>query len=110
MTDAGRSREEILAKLAESRAEIRRLLVPPSRSAPGISDVGGDGDGGNFPRSRTMRALMTGRGIGTVSAVVGGLLMARPALALRLLRMVPTGAVARILMVKAITAFRSRAE
>jgi hypothetical protein len=46
--------------------------------------------------------------LGAVGAVVGGLLMARPALAFRLLRMLPTGAVARMLLVKAVTALRAR--
>jgi hypothetical protein len=55
-----------------------------------------------------MRLLLSGRGIGTIGAVLGGLAMARPAFALKLLRMLPTGAVARMLMVKAVTAFRSR--
>ena len=48
--------------------------------------------------------------MGTVGAMVGGLLLARPAVALRLLRMVPAGAVARMLLVKAITSMRSRAD
>ena len=74
MSDASDStRNDTLARLAQSRAEIRRVLEPPPRihhdSADGIPD--GD-DGGEFPRSRTMRLLLTGRGIGTVGAVVGG--------------------------------------
>jgi hypothetical protein len=36
--------------------------------------------------------------------------MARPALALRLFRLIPTGAVARMLLVKAMTALRSKAD
>jgi hypothetical protein len=65
---------------------------------------------GAFPRSKTMKLLLSGRGLGTVGAMVGGLVMARPALALRLLRMLPTGAIARLLMLKAVSAFRSRHE
>jgi hypothetical protein len=85
-------RKAILARLAESRAEIKRLLEP---RAP---DAGGDGvdDGTGFPRSRTMRALMSGRGLGAVGATAAGLLMARPALAWRLIRMLPTGALLRM--------------
>jgi hypothetical protein len=105
----GASRNETLARMAQSRAEIRRVLEPPPRidhdPAGGVTDSVGDG---GFPRSRTMRLLMSGRGIGTVGAVVGGLLMSRPTLAFRLLRMVPTGAIARMVVVKALTALRAK--
>jgi hypothetical protein len=105
---------ETLAKLAQSRAEIRRVLEPPPRThhhgnhGNGEAGISSDAHDGTFPRSRTMKLLMSGRGIGTAGAIVGGLLMARPALALKLLRMLPTGAVARMLMVKAVTALRSK--
>jgi hypothetical protein len=104
------SRDEVLTKMAQSRAEIRRVLEPPPRVHPGDGPDGSNGEGytGGFPRSRTMRMLLSGRGIGTAGAVVGGLLMARPALAFKLLRMLPTGAVARMLMVKAVSALRSK--
>jgi hypothetical protein len=108
---------DTLAKLAQSRAEIRHMLEPPPRRAHIGPDAGNDDsvtDGerapadGVFPRSHTMRVLMSGRGIGTIGAIVGGLALARPALALKLLRMLPTGALARMAVVKAVTAFRSR--
>jgi len=108
---------ETLAKLARSRAEIRRVLEPPPRigsgaerrrSADGVAHDPADPRDGVFPRSHTMRLLLSGRGIGTIGAILGGLVMARPALALKLLRMLPTGAVTRMLMVKAVTAFRSK--
>jgi hypothetical protein len=106
----GPSREEVLTKMAQSRAEIRRVLEPAPRAPAGERTDGSSGGGysSGFPRSRTMRMLLSGRGIGTAGAVVGGLLMARPALAFKLLKMLPTGAVARMLMVKAVTALRSR--
>lgn len=99
-------REATRARLAASRAEIRRLLEPPP--ATPAHEGGANAEHGSFPRSRTMKMLMSGQGIGTVGAMVGGLLIARPALALRLLRMLPTGAVARMVLVKGIEAFRSR--
>lgn len=113
------SKLETLAKLARSRAEIKRVLEPPPRVSQEARHTRQerleqadyeehDPHAGVFPRSRTMQLLTSGRGLGTVGAVVGGLLMARPALAFKLVRMFPTGAVARILMVKAVTAFRSR--
>jgi len=121
-TDDAAAKLSTLARLAESRAEIRRVLEPPPRAAnrarrgqlrEGEEDHDADAHGpsgqeGVFPRSRTMRLLLSGRGIGTVGAIIGGLIMARPALALKLLRMLPTGAVARMLMIKAFTAFRAR--
>jgi hypothetical protein len=94
----------IIARLAASREELRRILEPPSKiegSAAGTHP-------GGFPRSRTMQMLLSGRGLGTVGAAAAGLLVARPALALRLLRMLPAGALARMLLARAVTALRSK--
>jgi hypothetical protein len=102
------ARAEILARLAESREELRRRLDPPSNE-PGGGSKAGDYPGG-FPRSRTMQILMSGRGLGTVGAMAAGLLLARPALALRLLRMLPASAVARMIMLKAFNALRRKPE
>jgi hypothetical protein len=85
-------RKAILARLAESRAEIKRLLEP--RLEDGDEERAENGTG--FPRSRTMRALMSGRGLGAVGATAAGLIMARPALAWRLFRMLPTGPLLRM--------------
>jgi hypothetical protein len=106
------TRAETLAKLAQSRAEIRRVLepAPPRAHHSGPQESHIDETVGAFPRSRTMRLLMSGRGLGAVGAVVAGLALARPALILRLLRVLPTGAVARMLAVKAVTALRNRRE
>jgi hypothetical protein len=111
------SKLETLAKMAESRAEIRRALEPPPRLFRGRADGGQRADDeadenhdphdGVFPRSYTMRLLMSGRGLGTIGAMVAGLVMARPQLALKLLRMLPLGTVARVVMLKAVTAFRA---
>jgi hypothetical protein len=106
------ARDETIAKMAQTRAEIRRILEPAPRGPQGGDESremgGADGPPGTFPRSRTMRMLMSGRGMGTAGAVIGGLVLARPALAFKLLRMLPMGAVARMLLVKGITALRSR--
>jgi len=98
----------ILARLAASREELQRALDPPRKDA----DAGakrGDHTGG-FPRSRTMQALMSGRGLGTMGAAAVGLLIARPGLALRLLRILPAGAVAKTLLLRTIAALRSKRE
>jgi hypothetical protein len=108
MTGIDTARIETLARLAASRAEIRRILEPPPRGSSGDGPDSGGSASGVFPRSRTMKMLLSSRGAGTVGAVAFGLVVARPALALRLLRMLPTGAIGRILLVKAISALRSK--
>jgi hypothetical protein len=92
--------------MAQTRAEIRRLLEPPSLPA-GSNQLAEDSGGGEFPRSRIMKVLLSSRGIGTLGALAGGLFMARPALALRLIRMIPAGPIARMLLVKTIAALRT---
>jgi hypothetical protein len=105
-TDDSNARQVILAKLAQSREEMRQILDPP----PGEPGVDGrpPPSNGQFPRSRTMRALLSSRGMGAVGALAGGLLIARPSLALRVLRMVPVSAVGKMLIAKAITGLRSK--
>ena len=97
----------IHAKLAQSREELRSILDPPrgeygnGGQAPGQAHAG-------FPRSRTMQMLMSSRGLGTLGALAGGLLIARPALALRLLKYVPASAVAKMIMARAVGALKSK--
>jgi hypothetical protein len=94
------ARDVILARLAQSRAEIRRLLEPPvadAKAGPAPS-----GSPGGFPRSRTMQALMSGRGLGAMGAIASGLVLTRPALAWRLIRLLPTGAVARAILARVV--------
>jgi hypothetical protein len=100
-------RDAIMARLAQTRGEISRLLEPPPSESEG-QGPGPSGMAGGFPRSRTMRALMTGRGIGAVGALAGGLLLARPRMAWRLLRMLPTGAVTRMVVGRLMGAMRGR--
>jgi hypothetical protein len=95
------ARAETLAKLAHSRDQLRRLLEPERVQA----ENDGTANGGDrtrardpFPRSRTMRLLTSSRGLGALAAVGCGLLVSRPALAVRVLRLIPLGAVARILI------------
>jgi hypothetical protein len=98
-------RDAVMARLAESRAEISRLLEPPNESADRKPRASADGA---FPRSRTMRALLTGRGLGAAGAVAGGLLLSRPGLAWRLLRMFPAGALSRIVMARMLGGMRGK--
>ncbi|HEX4153538.1 MAG TPA: hypothetical protein VHY75_15130 [Steroidobacteraceae bacterium] len=98
-------RDAVVARLAESRAEISRLLEPPSQ-AGGEAQAPEPHLPGTFPRSRTMQALMTVRGLGAVGALAGGLLVSRPRLVWRLLRVLPTSAVARLVIGRVIAALR----
>lgn len=98
----------ILARLAESREELRRVLEPQNRetqdafaSSPHHTE---------FPRSRTMQMLMSGRGLGILGAIAAGLFVARPTLMLKLLRMLPAGATARVLLLRAFAALRAKPE
>jgi hypothetical protein len=101
------ARDLIRARLALSREELRTLLDPPPTEGNGGAHSGANGLGG-FPRSRTMQMLLSSRGLGTVGALAGGLLLARPALALRLFRLVPASAVAKMLMAKAVSALKGK--
>jgi hypothetical protein len=103
------ARSETIAKLAESRQELRCLLEPQRQGSAGFEPSAPNAPGA-FPRSRTMQMLMSSRGLGAVGAIVAGLLVARPTLALRLLRMLPAGAIARTLALRAFTALRARHE
>ena len=100
------ARSVILAKLSQSRAELRAVFDPPPPE-PGEEAAAGTHPRDQFPRSRTMQALLSSKGLGAAGALVGGLLIARPALALRLLRMVPASAVGKMLLIKAMETFRS---
>ena len=108
MTDRDEAaRAEILARLAVSREEWRRVLAPrPEEPRADDSSIAG----AEFPRSRTMQMLMSGRGLGTLGAAAAGLLIARPSLALRLLRILPAGAVAKTLLLRAFAALRTKQE
>jgi len=108
MAEDANTRKAILDKLAQSRQEMRQLLDPP-RSDANRGDPP-QNSGGEFPRSRTMRALLSSRGLGALGALAGGLLLARPTLALRLLRVVPVGAVGKMLIAKAISGLRAKRE
>jgi hypothetical protein len=103
------ARADILARLALSREELRRALDPQRNEADAASSKPSNRPGG-FPRSRTMQALMSGRGLGTLGAAAAGLLIARPGLALRLLRMLPASSVAKTLVLRAIAALRTKQE
>jgi hypothetical protein len=104
------ARTEILARLAVSREELRRLLDPPRQEPQANGGSIPDASRGGFPRSRTMQMLMSERGLGILGAAAAGLLLARPALALRLLRMLPASAFAKMMLTRAFSALRTKKE
>jgi hypothetical protein len=101
------ARAAILARLAASREELRSILDPPRKEANGEGGAA-PGEHGDFPRSRTMQLLLSGRGLGTLGAAAAGLLVARPTLALRLLRILPASAIGKMILARAMTALRSK--
>jgi hypothetical protein len=104
--DSEAARAQILARLAVSREELRIVFEPPQGQANADGSTAARQDG--FPRSRTIQMLMSGRGVGTLGALAAGLIVARPALALRLLRMLPASAIGRSLLLKAFNALRTK--
>ena len=100
------ARAAILARLAQSREELRTVFEPPPNQPN--ADGSANARHAGFPRSRTLQMLMSGRGLGTLGALAAGLFAARPALALRLLRMLPATAIGRMLLVRAFTALRAK--
>ena len=51
---------------------------------------------------------MSGRGLGAVGATAAGLFMARPALAWKLMRMLPAGALLRVAFARFVGGMRER--
>ena len=101
--DDGSAEAEIVNSMAVSRAQLREILDPQRDGS--IHDENGEvRQSGAFPRSRTMRMLLTSRAAGTVAAVGAGLLISRPSIVWRLLRMIPAGAIARMTILRLFTA------
>jgi hypothetical protein len=94
------SRDQVRARLAASREEYRAILDPPR---PDNLHAGETSAGlAHFPRSRTMRMLLGRRGLGTLGAIAAAILVARPKLALKVWRMLPTKMLRRLLIGRAI--------
>jgi hypothetical protein len=111
MTDREQAaRAEILARLAASREELRRIFDPPPDEPAADGAKAGGASAGGFPRSRTLQMLMSGRGLGTLGAAAVGLIVARPGLALRLMRLLPASAIAKTLLIRAVAALRAKQE
>jgi hypothetical protein len=85
-----------VARLAETRRQLLELFISERAE-------GGESGTGVFPRSRTLRLLLGRHGFGAVSALAGGLLLARPALLWRLLRWAPIRAIAKTMLIRILT-------
>ncbi len=106
MMDADEAaRLRIIARLTESRDELQRILDPPPHVQTGPQSEVHEGQ---FPRSRTMRALLSGQGMGALGALAGGLILAKPSLALRVLRMIPVSSLVRMFAARAVTSLRNK--
>lgn len=99
------ARAEILARLAASRQQLRQILYPQNTPEAEGGDAAHDS---GFPRSHTLRLLLSGKGLGTLGAVVTGLLVSRPGLAMRLLRLLPVGAMVRQMAVRLFAQHREK--
>jgi hypothetical protein len=92
-----------VAKLAETRRQLIEVFFPERGTGPRSEPPTGI-----FPRSRTLRLLLSRHGFGAVSALAGGLLLARPAMLWRLLRWAPVRALARTLLIRLLTTTGSK--
>lgn len=101
-SDGDAGRRLTVASLAHSRARLRELLDPAEQDLD--SDPAATAAAGRFPRSRTMRLLAGRNGVRTIAALGAGLLLSRPALGIRLFKIIPIGALARVLLARLLTA------
>jgi hypothetical protein len=100
MTDQdAEKRNQVLARLALSRGEYRTIL-DPAHDHP--EDGKTSASLANFPRSRTMRTILSKRGLRTLGAVVAAVFLMRPKLALKVWRMLPARVVKRLLIGRAL--------
>jgi hypothetical protein len=87
-----------VVRLAQSRAQLARLLLPDTNAQRPGTFAGSAGAGGAFPRSATMRFLCSGRAREAAGFLVLRLLTRRPAWTLRWLRFLPVTALTRFLI------------
>jgi hypothetical protein len=99
IADSIGSHAEITARLARSRTRLRHLLTPEDEDR-GTEARAANGD---FPRSRTMRILTSGRTLTVLATVAGALLVARPQALTRLARLIPVATIARLLINRYVT-------
>jgi hypothetical protein len=97
-------RSHTVARLAETRRQLLALFVPE----PGADGRAAGAQDDVFPRSRTLRLLLSRHGFGAFSALAGGLLLARPAILWRLLRWAPVRTLAKTMLLRLLTTTGSK--
>jgi hypothetical protein len=88
------------SRLAETRQQLVDLFTQDQEESAGKP---AGARGGTFPRSHTIRLLLGRQGLGALAAIVGGILVARPAIAWRILRFLPIKTFARTMFVRFLT-------
>ena len=94
------------ARLAQTRRQLVDLFTAARGPVSSAQPIGGNADG--FPRSRTMRLLLRKQGLGAIATVLAGVLVARPAIAWRLLRLLPLKTFARTMFLRVLAAYGSK--
>lgn len=84
-------------RLNSSRQELRDLFVEEK------DEEARNNHSAQFPRSRIMRLLTGNGGMALLAVGAGGILLARPKLLMRAVRMVPMGALLRMFADKVMT-------
>lgn len=102
----GNERMRTEARMAKTRQELVDLLTA-DREETGPGRPLGE-QSASFPRSRTMRLLLGKQGVGAIAAILGGFLVARPAMAWRLLRLLPIRTFVRTMFVRFLTSHGSK--
>ncbi len=97
----GSDRAEIEARLAGTREEFLAVFQPEIDARDALARDAR----GAFPQSRTLKFLLRHKGAaGTVALAIGGLVLSRPALALRLVRLLRLAALAKFLLRRPLSA------
>ncbi len=94
------------ARLAQTRQELVDLFTSDREDAHSGQPSGAHVD--SFPRSRTLQLLLRKQGLGAIAAILGGILVARPAIVWRLLRLLPIKTFARTMFVRLLTTHGSK--
>ncbi|MBC7984088.1 MAG: hypothetical protein H7Y02_09565 [Candidatus Obscuribacterales bacterium] len=89
-------RMETSRKISASREQLRQLLEGQRTEV----DPDANSSFNEFPRSKTLRFLRSNSAIGVAAAIAGGILLMKPGLAARAIRLVPVNTLVRMLAVR----------
>jgi hypothetical protein len=94
------------SRLAETRQQLVDLFTADRQESAAGQPA--SPRAGSFPRSHTIRLLLGKQGLGALAVIIGGILVARPAIAWRLLRLLPIKTFARTMFVRFLTSQGSK--